>query len=166
MVFKPDENPDWNRDSRRELVDLYLRQMSIASLAEHFDVSQREIVRELSRLLLNVQEPCENKFAENFGAKWDIVGDDKLRAYFRRGHTVAEISRLLGRDLLGICFRILANFDVVVPDATRVSLKLDEYWANEKDPDSKASPARTCVVCEDVIIYCKCQFQDWPDPFK
>ena|GEM_PF-2145372 len=135
VVFEPHEGPNWNRDSRRELVDLYLRQMGLPFLAQHFEVSQRDLVRELSKLLLDVTEPYENRFVKNYGAKWNMVDDEKLQVCFRRGYSIAEISRLLGRDALGICFRILSNFDVVVPKETYSNLGLEEYWATETNPD-------------------------------
>lgn len=161
LVDGPDEFANWDIDSRRELIDLFLRQMSLESLAEHFDASIREIVRELSKLMLSVADPYENKFAENFGAKWDLVDEDRLRVLYGRGLSVAELAKSLKRDRLGVCFRILRNFDVVVPQQTRQELKLDEFWEAEAFPDESSREQRECVVCGDVILYCKCSFHDW-----
>lgn len=164
VVSGPSNVPSWNLATRRELVDLYLRQMSIASLAEHFEVSSREIVRELSKLFLGVTDPWENKFVERFGEKWDLEEEERLHILFRRGNSVESISRELKRDRLGVCFRILQRFDVVIPQQTIDALRLEDYWENESDPDLKSPKARTCGVCLDVIVYCKCRFQDWEDP--
>lgn len=135
LVFELDEGPNWNQDSRRELIDFYLRRMGLPYLAQHFEVSQRDLVRELSKLLLDVTEPYENRFVKNYGAKWSIVDDETLQVCFRRGYSIAEISCSLGRDVLGVCFRILTTFDVVVPKETYSNLDLEEYWANETNPD-------------------------------
>ena len=161
VVSEPPKQANWTSETRRELVDLYLRQMSIASLAEHFEKSARQIVRELSRLFLGVTDPWENKLAERFGEKWDIADEERLYILFRRGQDVESIARDIKRDSLGICFRILQKFDVVIPQQTIDALGLAEYWANESDVDLQNPKARTCVVCLDVIVYCKCRFQDW-----
>ena len=161
VISEPSNLPNWSFAARRELVDLFLRQMSIASLAEHFETSSREIVRELSKLFLGVTDPWENKFAERFGEKWDLEEEERLYILFRRGNTVESIAREMKRDRLGICFRILQKFDVVIPRETIDALRLEDYWGNESDPDLQFPRARTCGVCLDVIVYCKCRFQDW-----
>lgn len=99
LVDGPDEFANWDIDSRLEPIDLFLRQMSLDSLAEHFDASIREIVRELSKLMLSVADPHENKFAENFGAKWDLVDEDRFRVLYGRGLSVAELAKSLNLSL-------------------------------------------------------------------
>ena len=97
----------WSPEERRELAWGYEAGMDIPLLATLLDYSPREVVRELSRQVFSMPTPSENRKAPRFGANWEPGEVERLIEGFQQGVAPTEIARELGRDELGVCWRIL-----------------------------------------------------------
>ena len=94
-------------EERRELHWGYEAGMDIPLLATLLDYSPREVVRELSRQVFSMPTPSENRKAPRSGVKWEAAEEECLIEWFQQGLAPTDIARELGRDELGVCWRIL-----------------------------------------------------------
>lgn len=141
----------------KELLDMYLLGMDIDLLSTHLNLSTRTVVVKLSELLLDSPNPAQNTKAENYRKPWSWADDSRLWRMYAIGASVRSIADSLGRDELGVCYRLIAENLLIVPKTVVKKYKLDdENFAT--DSDSKAE-VKTCPTCLDVIWYCKCQWQ-------
>ena len=97
----------WSSEERRELLWGYEAGMDIPLLATLLDFSPREVVRELSRQAFSMPTPSENRKAPRYRANWEPAEVDRLIEGFQQGVTPTGIARQLGRDELGVCWRII-----------------------------------------------------------
>lgn len=145
----------WTKAARKALVELYLDGMDIAWLSKHFEGQPYEIVLQLSELLLEISNPIQDTGAKNYGKTWSWVDNSKLWRMYAVRTPIPQIAAKLGRDELGVCFRLLSEQMVVLPRKIVEEFNLDEDdFAVELD--EKPSPS-VCSFCFDVVIYCKCQ---------
>ena len=97
----------WSRGERKELAWGYEAGMDIPLLATLLGYSPREVVRELSRQAFSMPTPSENRKASRYGACWELAEVERLVEGFQHGVAPTDIARELGRDELGVCWRIL-----------------------------------------------------------
>ena len=97
----------WSPEERKELLWAYEAGMDIPLLATFLEYSPREVVRELSRQVFSMATPSENRKAAHYGAKWEQGEVERLIEGFQQGLAPTDIARELGRDELGVCWRIL-----------------------------------------------------------
>ena len=97
----------WSSEERRELLWGYEAGMDIPLLATFLDYSPREVVRELSRQAFSMPTPSENRKALRYGASWEPAEVKRLIEGFQQGLAPTDIASELGRDELGVCWRIL-----------------------------------------------------------
>ena len=141
----------------KELLELYLDGMDIEFLTSHFNLRGREIVRKLSELLLGLDQPKQDPSARNYRKPWHWGDNSKLWRMYAVGVPIPTIADKLGRDELGICYRILSEQYVIVPRAIVERYKLDQdNFAIESDSRFKV---KTCPNCLDVVVYCKCRIE-------
>ena len=147
----------WSTLMKKELLDLYLDGMELDLLALHLNVGSHEVVRKLSELLLGIEDPRQNSTAKNYRKPWHWGDDSKLWRMYAVGVPIPTIADKLGRDELGICYRILAEQYAIVPKAIVEKYKLDEgNFASECDSPYRV---KTCPNCLDVVVYCKCSLE-------
>ena len=147
--------PSGTRSEIGELLDLYLDGMDIELLAVHFQETPRNIVVRLSELLLGVPNPIQNPKAKNYGKTWNWAEISRLRRMYAVRIPISRIAETLGRDELGVCFRLLSEQMIVLPKKLVKEFNLDEDCfgvGSEKKPSKSV-----CSSCSDVVIYCKCQ---------
>ena len=140
----------------KELLELYLDGMEIDLLASHMNFTNWEIVRKLSELLFDVRSPQHDPSARNYRQRWNWVDNSKLWRMYAVGIPIPSIAKKLGRDEMGICYRLLTEQLIVVPKATVSKYKLDESDFATENLHGEA--AKICPHCLDVIGYCKCYF--------
>ena len=141
----------------QELLELYLDGMDIEFLASHLELRGREIVRKLSELLLGRDQPEQDPLARNYRKPWHWGDNSKLWRMYAVGVPIPTIADKLGRDELGICYRLLSKQYVIVPRAIVEKYQLDQdNFALESDSIFRV---RTCPKCLDVVVYCKCSIE-------
>lgn len=139
----------------KELLELYLDGMEIDLLASHLNLTSWEIVRKLSELLFDVT-PEHDPSARKYRQRWNWVDNSKLWRMYAVGIPIQTIAEKLGRDEMGVCYRLLTEQLVVVPQATVSKYKLDQGdFAIETGHERNV---KICSYCLDVIGYCKCYF--------
>ena len=150
----------WTKSMNKELLELYLDRMPGGMMAHYFDCSQREVVRQIACLVLGEKKIRSDNSAPRYGEEWTWRDDQVLRREFQLGKPIDQIAATLGRDELGVAFRILAFFEPQIPAAIVQRYGLDE--------DSGEIPSlgalqgddprfvRVCSECHDVVPFCKC----------
>jgi hypothetical protein len=102
-----------------------------------------------------------DKSAPRYGAEWTWRDDQVLRHEFQLGKPIDHIATTLGRDELGVAFRILAFFEPQIPSAVVEKYGLDEspsvVEAASLSQGDDFGFVKVCSECHDVIAYCKCQ---------
>ena len=99
----------WTPEERRELFWGYEEGMDIPLLAALLGYSPREVVRELSREIFSMPTPSQNRKAPRYAATWEPREVARLVECFQQGLAPAEIAKELGRDELGVCWRLLVT---------------------------------------------------------
>lgn len=96
----------WSRGETAELLTLYRDGMEIAELSRRFTVVAPGVVRELSAWLLVTDGELVNEDAVKFGQTWSSEDLDRLRHGYRASASIKDLADLLGRDQLGVAFRL------------------------------------------------------------
>lgn len=104
-----DDTRIWSDAERERLLAAYSRDASIAELARKVGATDRAIVFELSRLLLEPQGPMVDPTAKRFGLLWDSADETTIRDLHSDGVSLPDIARKIQRDQLGVAFRLFEN---------------------------------------------------------
>jgi uncharacterized iron-regulated protein len=146
----------WTKAARKALVELYLDGMDIDLLASHFNKTQHEIVFKLSEILLGVANPKQDSSAKKYRKPWTWAEKSKLWRLYAVRNPIHLIAEKLGRDELGVCFKLLSEQIVILPRRVVEKYDLDQDdFAVESESDYKVP---VCSNCLDVVMYCKCKF--------
>ena len=141
----------------KELLELYLDGMELELLSSHLNLGKREIVRKLSELFFNIEHPGQNSEAPNYGKPWNWGESSRLWRMHAVGTPVRTIAEKLGRDELGVCYRLLSENLVIVPKSIVAKYELDED--NFATDAAAEQSVKTCSNCLDVVAYCKCYYE-------
>jgi hypothetical protein len=118
--------PSWSYESQKELLELWVDGMDLELLARHLNRKRLEVIQKLSELILKAPQPVADSSAPYFRKPWDYFHNSELRRLYALGKKPSEIADALGRDELGVCFRLLSNFELVIPRAVIKRFHLDE----------------------------------------
>lgn len=121
-----DPEPGWSYASQKELLELWLDGMDLEPLARHLNRKPLEVVVKLSELVLKAPQPVADRAAPCFRKPWDYFHNFELRRLHALGKRPSDIADALGRDELGVCFRLLSNFELVIPKAVVKRFHLGE----------------------------------------
>ena len=151
-----DPEPLWDDAAVKELVVLYLDGMDLELLASHFQMTAHEIVFKLSDLFFGLPEPIQDTSAANYKKPWNGAETTKLWRLYAVRNPIPKIAEKLGRDELGVCYKLLTEQMVILPRRLAEEHGFDEEEFHvESESDQKA---KVCPTCLDVIIYCKCYY--------
>jgi len=150
----------WTKSMNKELLELYLDRMPGPMMAHYFGCSERDMVRQIACLVLGKKKIKSDKSAPRYREEWTWRDDQVLRREFQLGKPIDQIAATLGRDELGVAFRILAFFEPQIPAAVVAQYGLDEAASVVplSSPLQGDDPrfVRVCSECRDVIPFCKC----------
>ena len=118
--------PGWSYTSQKELLELWVDGMDLELLARHLNRKPLEVIVKLSELILKAPQPVADSSAPYFRKPWDYFHNSELRRLHALGKKPSEIADALGRDELGVCFRLLSNFELVIPRSVVKRFHLDE----------------------------------------
>jgi hypothetical protein len=121
-----DPEQGWSYTSQKELLELWVDGMDLELLARHLNRKPLEVVVKLSELILKAPQPVADSSAPCFRQPWDCYHNSELRRLHALGKKPSDIADVLGRDALGVCFRLLSNFELVIPRAVVKRFHLDE----------------------------------------
>lgn len=157
----PDDK-EWSEAERKTLLEYYVDGMSGVLIAKLFDSSVIAVAEELARLVLGVDELKSNPQAPSYGRTWDWHDEQLLKREYQLRRPLSRIARALGRDELGVAFKIL---DMRPPLPMKIIEKYDlQAISNTLGPleGDKAQFVRVCSQCDDVTLYCKCLISNVP----
>jgi hypothetical protein len=92
------------------VVELYFSRLNIWAISQAIGVEAKDVGRTLAIRVLGQTEPLVDEGAENFGQFWTDKDSATLEDQFLDGVSIEKIAKNLGRDKLGICFRVLDTF--------------------------------------------------------
>lgn len=93
-----------------EVVNLFRQGYDVYSIASQLKVEAIQVGIVLALKVLNQSEPLVDENAPNYGKYWETEHLNILEERFDEGMAIPEIAKLLGRDKLGVCFRILGSY--------------------------------------------------------
>jgi hypothetical protein len=156
VVPGPD-GKEWSEEDRKALLELYVSRMPFKTVAQLFDCSTDDVVKELARVLLRASNLKRDENSPNYGKNWTWIEDQLLKRDFQLRRPIKEIARGLGRDSLGIAYRVLETLSPQIPPKWVRELISDSHSGHDSRQDDALGPeAKTCSECLDVTIYCKC----------
>ena len=161
----------WTKSMNKELLELYLDRMPGPMMAHYFGCSERDMVRQIACLVLGKKKIKSDRSAPRYGEEWSWRDDQVLRREFQLAKPIDQIAATLGRDELGVAFRILAFFEPQLPPAVVEKYGLDDAPGvlPSSSPLQGDEPrfVRVCSECHDVVPFCKCPIRHFygEDPF-
>ena len=161
----------WTKSMNKELLELYLDRMPGPMMAHYFGCSERDMVRQIACLVLGKKKIKSDRSAPRYGVEWSWRDDQVLRREFQLAKRIDQIAATLGRDELGVAFRILAFFEPQLPSTVVEKYGLDDApgMLPSSCPQQGDEPryVRVCSECHDVVPFCKCPIRHFygEDPF-
>lgn len=113
---------EWDDESTKELLELYLTGFTLPMLAQHFEAAVRTIVRRLSAVIFGDEYLQEDPSKSRHQKPWHQDELLFLTSQLQVARTPTEISALMDRDALGIAFKLFEALPVPIPRAV-----LDHY---------------------------------------
>jgi hypothetical protein len=92
------------------VVEFYFSRLNIWAISQAMGVEAKDVGRTLAIRVLGQTEPLVDEGAENFGQFWTDEDSATLEDQYLDGVSIEKIAKNLGRDKLGICFRVLDTF--------------------------------------------------------
>lgn len=108
------EKVTWGRTDSHLLLEAYSVGRELVALARMFDVTEADVVAELCRWLLNATGELADDTCENFGKYWTFADEQAVFSQFDQGVELRELARSVGRDQLGVAFRLFSAHKPVV----------------------------------------------------
>ena len=111
--------PTWTNESTKELLELYLTGFTPQMLAAHFQLSAKEIIRQLSAVVLGDHNLMMDPSKARHQRTWHRDEVMFLASQMQLGRTPTEIAALMDRDSLGIAFKLFQVLPVPIPRAVQ-----------------------------------------------
>ncbi|MGP4033841.1 YqaJ viral recombinase family protein [Pseudarthrobacter sp. 1C304] len=105
-VGDEDEHRHWTSSEKSRLAFLYREGVPLYDLGNIVGATDRAVVFELTRLLLNSEAPLVDPSAEHFGTAWSSEDISNLADAYYDGVWLPSVALELGRDQLGVAFRL------------------------------------------------------------
>ena len=112
--------PTWTHESTKELLELYLTGFTPQMLAAHFQVSVKEVIRQLSAVVLGDDNLTKDPTKPRHQQTWHRDEVMFLASQMQLGRTPTEIAKLMDRDSLGVAFKLFQALPVPIPRAVQV----------------------------------------------
>lgn len=106
-------------EEEKLLLEKYIHGFGIYDLADKVGCTPALAVDTLSRIIFDLEGDLVDETAENFGNSWTKREVQTLYESYRESKTIPEIAVLLGRDQLGVCFKV---FTYLVPPVPKPQL--------------------------------------------
>lgn len=114
---------DW--DQTRDALTLYCQGKDPYRIAEQLDKPTNDVVATLGVHIFGLEGELVNPHAENWMTSWSVEASSALATYIRAGKGIDEICDALGRDRLGVLYKVLAGLNQVVPSRVMKAFKVD-----------------------------------------
>lgn len=132
-----DEHRHWTSSETSRLVFLYREGVPLYDLGNIVGATDRAVVFELTRQLLNSEAPLVDPLAEHFGTAWSSDDLSNLTDAYYDGVWLPSVALKLGRGQLGVAFRL---FECRLP--TVGHFKEDLAWLDGPSENAQKFPTR------------------------
>jgi len=109
--------PQWDDESTKELLELYLTGFTLSMLAGHFFLTKEDIVRQLSAVVYDDHALVKDQTKPRHQKTWAWQEIQFLITQMQVGQSPTQISALMERDSLGIAFKLFAALPVPISKA-------------------------------------------------
>jgi hypothetical protein len=109
--------PQWDNESTKELVELYLTGFTLSMLAGHFFLTKEDIVRQLSAVVFDDHALVRDSSKPRHQKTWAWQEIQFLITQMQVGRSPTQISALMERGSLGIAFKLFEALPVPIPKA-------------------------------------------------
>lgn len=109
---------------RRELLELYLTGFTMDMLAQHFQVSVRQIVRKLASTVWGEENLTQDRTKARYQQTWHKDEINFLMSQLQLCKTPSEIAALMERDSFGVAFKAFQSLPVPIPKEVQERLGL------------------------------------------
>jgi hypothetical protein len=106
---------EWDDESTKELLELYLTGFTLSMLADHFFLTREDIVRQLSAVVFEDHALVKDQTKSRHQKTWAWQEIQFLITQLQVGQSPTQISALMERDSLGIAFKLFAALPVPMP---------------------------------------------------
>jgi len=137
--------PQWDDDSIKEPLELYLTGFSLSMLAGHCDTTTEDIVRSLSAVVYDDHALVTDRLKARHQKAWVRQEMQFLITQMQVGATPTAISVLMERDSLGISYKLFEPLPVPIPKTVMDTYGIShgqeplELGAIEKEPFYQAA---------------------------
>jgi hypothetical protein len=107
--------PQWDDESIKELLELYLTGFTLSMLAGHFFLTREDIVRQLSAVVFEDHVLVRDQSKKRHQKTWAWQEIQFLITQMQVGQSPTQISALMERDSLGIAFKLFEALPVPIP---------------------------------------------------
>lgn len=125
VEFPGQESFSWTEAMTTELLELYLTGFTLSMLADHFRIATPRIVRHLSEVMWGDSDLVADSSKPRHQKTWAPQEIHFLITQMQVGRTPTEISALMGRDSLGIAFKLFDALPVPIPRSVLESYGID-----------------------------------------
>lgn len=111
----PVPNHEWTSAGTTELLELYITGFSLSMLSDHFRMNTESIVRRLCAVIFDDHHLHKDPSQPRHQKTWTRQEIDFLVRQVQRSRKPFEISQVMGRDSLGIAYKMLESFPIPIP---------------------------------------------------
>jgi len=109
--------PQWDDESIKELLELFLTGFTLSMLAGHFFLTREDIVRQLSAVVFDDHGLVKDQTKSRHQKTWAWQEIQFLITQMQVGQSPTQISALMERDSLGIAFKLFQALPVPISKA-------------------------------------------------
>lgn len=102
-------------EEEKLLIENYIHGFNLYDLADKVGCTPALAVDTLSRIIFSLEGELVDVAVENFGNSWSKNEVQRLCELYRESRSIPEIATALGRDQLGVCFKIFEYLNPPVP---------------------------------------------------
>jgi hypothetical protein len=112
-------------DETQSALKMYCQGRDVFAIAENLARNSNDVVATLGVHMFGLEGALVDASAENWGKGWDSESKTTMTTLVRAGKSIDEICESLGRDRLGVLYRIFSGLNPVVPSRVMKAFKVD-----------------------------------------
>lgn len=115
LIYYLDDEAELTDEDYESIIRCYINGAEVSSIAYEINATQAVVVTALSRMIFGLSGNLVDEAAPRFGQGWSSADLETFQKLYSQGRPVPEIAKELGRDQLGLCFRIFMYVRPAIP---------------------------------------------------
>lgn len=112
-------------DYTQAALKMYCQGRDVFVIADNLGKTSNDVVATLGIHIFGLEGELVDASAEKWGHGWDSESKATMATFVRSGKNIDEICETLGRDRLGVLYRIFAGLNPVVPPRVMKAFKVE-----------------------------------------